>query len=336
MAPDGHVASAYGPGSSAVRPSCPQRCQIKRGSSPELGDDSTELAPGREPELGEHLAQVVLDRPGADEQLAADLRVCPARRSQPGDLGFLRREVGLRWSRCARGQSHPSPAARAGRARRTPRRPCHGTCRGRRRSCSRASSRRFSRRSHSPYTRWARARWTTIRLRSEPLDRLEVERARPRRRTASRARERASMPSAQSVPAGSVRPSRSGSASAAIVRRASAHGRLDELHEGETADAELIVLARGSGAGQRLVVPAEPVVQDSRHVAGLADRPSLAPRVAFATANREMLVARWPHHRATQGACPRRTPTARSRSRRRSSSDSSIRAAAAVNSPAVT
>jgi hypothetical protein len=33
------------------------------------------------------------------------------------------------------------------------------------RRCSRASARRCSRRGHSPYTRWARARWTAMRLR---------------------------------------------------------------------------------------------------------------------------------------------------------------------------
>ena len=85
------------------------------------------------------------------------------------------------------------------------------------------------------------------------------------------------MPSAQSVPAGSVRSSRSASASAAVSGAAPRDRGLDEFHEGESADAEFIVLARGTGADQRLDVPAESVVQDSRHVAGLTDRPSLAP-----------------------------------------------------------
>ena len=80
------------------------------------------------------------------------------------------------------------------------------------------------------------------------------------------------------MPAATVRSSSSRSASAATSGAAPRDRSLDEFDEGEAADAEFVVLARGSGAGQRLVVAAESVVQDGRHVAGLTDRPSLAPQ----------------------------------------------------------
>ena len=51
--------------------------------------DAMELAAGADGELGEHLAQVVLDRARADEQPGADLGVGQAVAGQPRDLCFL-------------------------------------------------------------------------------------------------------------------------------------------------------------------------------------------------------------------------------------------------------
>src|SRR5690348_3582769 len=51
-----------------------------------------ELPAGADAELGEHLAQVVLRGPGADEQLGADLRVGVALGREPGDLRLLHGE----------------------------------------------------------------------------------------------------------------------------------------------------------------------------------------------------------------------------------------------------
>jgi DNA-binding CsgD family transcriptional regulator len=66
------------------------RSALTRGRAMELpGQHPVELAAGTDAELGEHLAQVVLDRPGADEQARADLRVGQALHGQPGDLGLL-------------------------------------------------------------------------------------------------------------------------------------------------------------------------------------------------------------------------------------------------------
>jgi hypothetical protein len=48
-----------------------------------------ELAAGGDAELGEDLAQVVLDGVGADEQPGADLGVGQALAGQLGNLGFL-------------------------------------------------------------------------------------------------------------------------------------------------------------------------------------------------------------------------------------------------------
>src|SRR5215207_5991797 len=59
----------------------------------ELSQGGAELSPGREPELGEHLAEVVLDGSRADEELAADLRVGSPICGQPGYLCFLRAQV---------------------------------------------------------------------------------------------------------------------------------------------------------------------------------------------------------------------------------------------------
>ena len=48
-----------------------------------------ELAAGADAELGEHLAQVVLNGAGADEQAGTNLRVRQTLSGQPRDLGLL-------------------------------------------------------------------------------------------------------------------------------------------------------------------------------------------------------------------------------------------------------
>src|SRR5260221_13870492 len=53
------------------------------------GQDAVELAAGADAELGEDLAQVVLDRARADEQPGADLRVGQPLPGQPRDLSLL-------------------------------------------------------------------------------------------------------------------------------------------------------------------------------------------------------------------------------------------------------
>src|SRR5215469_14477021 len=65
------------------------------------GQDAVELAAGADAELGEDLAQVVLDRARADEQSRADLRVGKTLAGQPRDLGLLggQRITGLAGSR---------------------------------------------------------------------------------------------------------------------------------------------------------------------------------------------------------------------------------------------
>jgi hypothetical protein len=52
-----------------------------------------QLATGADAELGEHLAQVPLDRPGTDEELGADLRVRLAIAGHPCDERLLRGEL---------------------------------------------------------------------------------------------------------------------------------------------------------------------------------------------------------------------------------------------------
>src|SRR4051812_3556086 len=56
------------------------------------GERAAQLLAGADLELGEHLAQVVLDGARADEQLGADLRVRLPVARHPGDLGLLGRE----------------------------------------------------------------------------------------------------------------------------------------------------------------------------------------------------------------------------------------------------
>jgi hypothetical protein len=54
-----------------------------------------ELAAGGDAELGQDLAQVVLDGVGADEQPGTDLGVRQAVAGQPGDLGLWAVSSGL-------------------------------------------------------------------------------------------------------------------------------------------------------------------------------------------------------------------------------------------------
>ena len=78
---------------------------------------------------------------------------------------------------------------------------------------------------------------------------------------------------------------------------------LDELDERETAHAEVVVFARGSGAGQRLVVAAESVVQDGGEVARPERSPRPSPRrFAFdsAQAKRFCTFASSPRHDVEQ------------------------------------
>src|SRR5262249_30439043 len=51
---------------------------------------------------------------------------------------------------------------------------------------------------------------------------------------------------------------------------------LDELDEGKVATGELVVLAGGLSAGERLLVATEAVVEDGQVKRGLTDPPSLA------------------------------------------------------------
>src|SRR6266571_2913754 len=58
-----------------------------------VGQCSLELQAGADLELGEYLAQVVLDGARADEQPGADLRVRQPVAGQPRDLGLLRGQL---------------------------------------------------------------------------------------------------------------------------------------------------------------------------------------------------------------------------------------------------
>src|SRR4051812_44630095 len=54
---------------------------------------ASQLAPGPDPELGEHVAQVPLDGAFAEEEAGADLRVREPIAGELGDLTLLRREI---------------------------------------------------------------------------------------------------------------------------------------------------------------------------------------------------------------------------------------------------
>ena len=198
------------------------------------------------------------------------------------------------------------------------------------RSCSRASTRRFSRRSHSPYSRWARARWTTIRVRRA----ARSPRGRSSRRPAVAQAGPASapIPRAQSVPAACVR-----SSSRAERRGAtSGCGRCGwrprpARSSAEASDSEIVVLARLLGGGEgaprtgrgRCRAPRSPRSRPDRSpsLAAACRVSSIACVDRASTASR----ARRPRQAASTNAAVQR----RRRRRGGDRSASSIRAAAA-------
>src|SRR5205814_6070617 len=64
-----------------------------------LSERRAQLLARADPELREHLVQVVLGRARTDEQLGADLRVRPPVAGEPGDERLLRREPVARLDR---------------------------------------------------------------------------------------------------------------------------------------------------------------------------------------------------------------------------------------------
>ena len=66
---------------------------VDRHGDADVGQRRAELPAGADAELGEHLAQVPLDRARAEEQLGADLRVREPVGRQPRDLRLLRRQL---------------------------------------------------------------------------------------------------------------------------------------------------------------------------------------------------------------------------------------------------
>ena len=147
-----------------------------RGRQAAVGQRRAELPARADPELPEHLAQVPLDRARAEEQLGADLGVRVPVGRQPRDLAPPAGSARRASRRCACAPSPRWPAARGGRARRTPPCPMSVSISCAARSCSRASTRRFSRRSHSPYTSMRAGERHADAGAAEPLDRLAVER----------------------------------------------------------------------------------------------------------------------------------------------------------------
>ena len=101
-------------------------------------------------ELAERLAQVVLDRARADEELRGDLAVGVALRREARDLRLLRRELVERVDGPLAGMLACRLQLDRARARRTPPSRTRRRARGRLAARSRASTRRRSRRSHSP------------------------------------------------------------------------------------------------------------------------------------------------------------------------------------------
>src|SRR5579862_429906 len=63
--------------------------RLRRRSGLIAGKHPLELGAGVDAELEEHLAQVVLDRARADEELGADLGIRQSVMRQPCDLGLL-------------------------------------------------------------------------------------------------------------------------------------------------------------------------------------------------------------------------------------------------------
>src|SRR5579859_6334107 len=84
-----HSAGSRSPPGSALREDRVAPAVLARPGGVRVGGQGpVELAAGADAELGEDLAQVVLDRAGADEQPGADLRIGQAVPGQPGDLGL--------------------------------------------------------------------------------------------------------------------------------------------------------------------------------------------------------------------------------------------------------
>ena len=173
-----------------------------------------ELAAGADAELGEDLAQVVLDGARADEQPRADLRVGEAVARQPGDLRLLRGELVARLGG-ARLRA-VSPVASSSRAARSANAsaPIAANISCAARSCSRASTRRSLAAQPLAVERDGRGRARRASrcgraARSPPVEPLG------RLASLSSARERASTPSAQSVPLARVVSASRSSASAA-------------------------------------------------------------------------------------------------------------------------
>src|SRR5919106_2904562 len=92
------------------------------------------------------------------------------------------------------------------------------------------------------------------------------------------ARDRAWMPSAQSVPAARVRSSSRPSAVVATSSRPPRTACLDELCERPVEHAEILLLAGPVGRGERVLGAAKTVVQDCARELGHTDRPPFAPR----------------------------------------------------------
>src|SRR6266550_5722692 len=99
------LASAAGQreGASRRRASAPDRVRPARLGRPDggrvAGQDAVELAARADVELGEDLAQVVLDRARTDEQPGADLGVGESVAGEPRDLPLLSRELVVRFHR---------------------------------------------------------------------------------------------------------------------------------------------------------------------------------------------------------------------------------------------
>jgi hypothetical protein len=110
---------------------------------------SFELVARADPELGEHLAEVVLDGAPADEQPGRDVGVGDPVPSQSGDLGLLRRELLPAFNGAFADSSPVACSSRSARVA-NPSTPIAVNISWAVRSCSRASTRRRSRRSHSP------------------------------------------------------------------------------------------------------------------------------------------------------------------------------------------
>ena len=106
-------------------------------------------AAGADAQLGEYLAQVPLDGPGAYEELGADLRIRQAVPGQPRDECFLLRELidgmggALAYGRARGQQFATSPSAK-------PSIPIAMNISWARVSSLRVLARRFAWRSHSP------------------------------------------------------------------------------------------------------------------------------------------------------------------------------------------